>query len=58
MPRLSQLKIVTRSIDPPRPDRTRFEAVIDNHQPGDPVGQGATEAEAVGDLVTNYLQSE
>lgn len=45
------MKIVTTFIYPPIPDR-RFDwqAVTDDYEPGDPMGHGATEAEAKADL--------
>jgi hypothetical protein len=44
--------IITRNIYPPIPDR-RFDwsAVTDDYDLGSPIGYGATEAQAVADLV-------
>lgn len=49
-------KIVTNYVFPPIPDR-RFDwsAVYDGYEGGDPIGWGRTEAEAIGDLLSNYL---
>jgi hypothetical protein len=42
--RYDQLPIETRSFD--------WTATMDNYQPGDPVGKGQTEKDAIGDLLT------
>ena len=46
------LEIVTDNWPKPIPDR-RFDwaAATDNYEPGDPIGYGRTEAEAVADLL-------
>lgn len=37
---------------PPIPDRRMdWSAVTDNYEPGDPIGRGATEDEAIADLM-------
>jgi hypothetical protein len=41
--RYDQLPIETRSFD--------WTATMDNYQPGDPVGKGQTEKDAIGDLL-------
>jgi hypothetical protein len=41
--RYDQLPIETRSFD--------WTATMDNYQPGDPVGKGQTERDAIGDLL-------
>lgn len=48
--------IVTNFVYPPIPDR-RFDwsAVYDGYEPGDPVGWGRTQSQAIGDLLSNYL---
>lgn len=45
-------KIIVKYDPPPIPYRTRdWSAVTDNYEGGDPIGYGATEAEAIADLM-------
>lgn len=51
-----RLLIHTEHIKPPIPDRNHdWQAVTDNYEPGQPIGHGQTEADAVYDL---YMQIE
>ena len=45
-------RIITKYDPPPFPKIRRFDwsAVMDGYEPGDPIGWGATEQEAVDDL--------
>ena len=46
------IKIITNFDYPPIPIRTMdWSAHLDGYEPGDPVGNGATEDEAIADLV-------
>jgi hypothetical protein len=48
---MSNLKIVTSHVYPPIPLRQfDWDAVYDGYEPGDPIGHGATEEEAIADL--------
>jgi hypothetical protein len=45
------MKTVTFFVHPPIPDRSHdWTAIGEDYEPGDPIGWGATEAEAVADL--------
>jgi len=45
------MKIVTEYVNPPIPDRSfDWSATLDSYEPGDPIGRGETEAEAIADL--------
>jgi len=45
-------KIITEFVYPPIPDRRwDWQAVEDGYEPGDPMGVGATEDEAISDLI-------
>lgn len=48
------------SYDPPiGPTRSMdWNAISDNYEAGDPIGYGATEAEAIADLLDNMLAAE
>ena len=53
-----QPKIITRYWAKPIPLRQfDWEAVTDNYDLGSPIGYGATEQEAIADLVNNSLQA-
>jgi hypothetical protein len=54
-----EVLITTSHIYPPIPDR-RFDwsAVTDSYEPGDPIGYGPTEADAIADLIANLEANE
>jgi hypothetical protein len=44
-------KIVTEFVYPPIPDRSNdWSATLDGYEPGDPIGRGRTEQDAIDDL--------
>lgn len=46
------MKIITRNVCPPIPVRCfDWEAVTDDYDEGEPIGRGATEQEAIDDLI-------
>lgn len=48
--------VITSEIRPPIPNRNHdWQAVLDNYEPGEPIGHGPNEADAVYDL---YVQIE
>ena len=48
-------KIITHNEFPPIPIRSfDWMATYDNYEPGSPIGYGATEQEAIADLVENF----
>ena len=52
--------IKTRSTYWPKPIPLRqfdWEVTLDGYEPGDPIGQGATEAEALADLLTQIEEA-
>ena len=54
-----RLMVVTQYIYPPIPIRTMdWQAVTDNYEPGEPIGHGPTEADAVMDLFIQIADRE
>ena len=52
-------KIVTSYVFPPIPTRAfDWSAVTDNYEPGCPIGYGATEADAIADLLSLLDEEE
>ena len=52
-------KIITEFVYPPIPDRRwDWQAVEDGYEPGDPIGRGPTEDEAILDLQEQVDNSE
>jgi hypothetical protein len=48
------MNIKTSFVYPPIPVRDfDWEAYVDGYEPGDPIGRGATEAEAIAELLLN-----
>lgn len=46
------MKIITEYVNPPIPIRyCDWSAVTDDYEPGDPIGRGETEQEAINDLL-------
>lgn len=53
------MKIITHFVYPPIPDRRwDWSAVTDDYEPGAPMGEGATEAEAIADLKAQLADRE
>lgn len=53
------MTILTHHINPPIPRRDfDWSAITDNYEPGDPVGYGATEQEAINDLQSIITSKE
>jgi hypothetical protein len=51
------MKIVTNFVYPPIPERSMdWEAHLDGYEPGEPVGHGATEADAVAELFAQLAE--
>lgn len=54
-----RLLICTRQINPPIPTRNcDWQATIDGYEPGDPIGHGPSEGDAVADLYHQIAEME
>jgi len=54
-----RVMVVTSHIKPPIPIKNHdWQAVLDNYEPGEPIGYGPTEADAVCDLYIQIAERE
>lgn len=56
---MRRVLVTTCYVHPPIPTRNHdWQAVLDNYEPGQPLGQGPTEADAVCDLYIQIAERE